>query len=156
MRTPGYAVDYVRPGALSIPQRYFYFPDRIEPFPPSSVLGQLFLFLEVLSFIPVGFLTVWARRPPVRPIPATLLAAALAVVLAAGKLLFAARREVVADVVMQVAGALLGAVLASRLARARPTGSSGSSAATARRSGPPAPLPLRWPRGLRADGLLRR
>ena len=119
VRTPGYAVDYVRPGALSIPQRYLYFPDRIEPFPPSSGLGQLYLFLEVLSFIPVGFLIVWARRPPMRPIPATLLAAALAVVLAAGKLLFDGRREVVADVVMQVIGALLGAVLASRLARAR-------------------------------------
>ena len=119
IRTPGYAVDYVRPGALSIPQRYFYFPDRIEPFPPSSGLGRLYLFLEVLSFIPVGFLIVWARRPPMRPIPATLLAAALAIVLAAGKLLFDDRREVVADVVMQVIGALLGAVLAARLARAR-------------------------------------
>jgi hypothetical protein len=61
-------------------------------FPPGSGLGQLYLFLEVLSFIPVGFLIVWARRPPVRPIPATLLATALAVVLAAEKLLFAARR----------------------------------------------------------------
>ena len=119
VRTPGYAVDYVRPGALSIPNRYFYFPDRIEPFPPESSRGQLYLFLEVLSFIPVGFLIVWARRPPMRPIPATLLAAALAVVLAAGKFLFAARRELVADIVMQVVGALLGALLASRLAHAK-------------------------------------
>jgi hypothetical protein len=117
--TPGYAVDYVRPGALLIPKRYFYFPDRIEPFPPGSGLGQLYLFFEVLSFVPVGFLVVWTRRPPVRPIPATLLAAALAVVLAAGKLLFAARREVVADIVMQMIGALLGAVLASWLAHAK-------------------------------------
>ena len=99
-----------------------YFPDRIEPFPPGSSLGQLYLFFEVLSFIPVGFLLVWARRPPIRPIPATALAAALAVVLAAGKLLFADRREVVADVVMQVAGALLGALLAARLARNRAQG----------------------------------
>ena len=119
VRGPGYTVDYVGPGALSIPKRYFYFPDRIEPFPPGSGLGRLYLFLEVLSFIPVGFLVVWARRPPVRPIPAALLAAALAVVLAAGKLLFDDRREVVADVVMQVIGALLGALLASRLAHAK-------------------------------------
>lgn len=54
-----------------------------------------------------------------RPIPATLLAAALAIVLAAGKLLFDARREVVADLAMQVVGALLGAVLAARLAHAK-------------------------------------
>ena len=117
IRTPGYSVDYVRPGALSIPERYFYFPDRIEPFPPGNGRGQLYLFLEVLSFIPVGFLIVWARRAPIRPIPATLLAAALAVVLGAGKLLFAAQREVVADVVVQVVGALLGTVLARRCCR---------------------------------------
>ena len=54
-----------------------------------------------------------------RPVPATLLAASLAIVLAAGKLLFEDRREVVADLVLQVVGALLGAVLASRLARVR-------------------------------------
>jgi glycopeptide antibiotics resistance protein len=119
VRAPGNTVDYVGPGALSIPKRYSYFPDRIEPFPPASGLGRLYLFLEVLSFIPVGFLLVWARRPPVRPIPATLLAAALAVVLAAGKFLFDARREVVADIVMQVIGALVGALLASRLAHAK-------------------------------------
>ena len=116
MRTPGYAVDYVRPGALSVPDRYFYFPDRIEPFPPPGGLGQLDLFLEVLSFIPVGFLLVWARRPPVRPIPATLLATALAIGLAAGKLLFAGHHVAAIDIVTQVVGALLAALLGWRLA----------------------------------------
>lgn len=119
VRTTSYAVDYVHPGALSIPKSYFYFPDRIEPFPPESGRAQLYLFLEVLSFVPVGFLIVWARRPPVRPIPATLLGVALAIVLGAGKLLFAERREVVADIVMQIVGALLGALLASRLVHAK-------------------------------------
>lgn len=121
VRAPGYAVDYVRRGALSIPERYFYFPDRNEPFPPSSGLGQLYLIFEVLSFVPVGFLIVWVRRPPVRPIPAILLAAALAVVLAAGKFLFDAPREIVADMVMQVVGALLAVLLAWRLTRAKRT-----------------------------------
>ena len=75
----------------------------------------------MLSFVPVGFLIVWVRRPPVRPIPAILLAAALAVVLAAGKFLFDAPREIVADMVMQVVGALLGVLLAWRLTRAKRT-----------------------------------
>jgi len=119
VRAPGYAVDYVRPGALSVPDRYFYFPDHIEPFPPPDGLAQLDLFLKVLSFIPVGFLLVWARRPPLRPIPAALLAAALAVVLAAGKLLFAGRHMAATDIVVQVAGALLGALLGWRLAHAK-------------------------------------
>jgi len=119
VRTPGHAVDYTRPGALSIPQHYLYFPDHVAPFPPLDRGEWEALFLHLLSFIPVGFLIVWARRPPVRPVPATLLAAALAVVLAAGKFLFHGRHTGVADIVVQSAGALLGALLAWRWARRR-------------------------------------
>jgi hypothetical protein len=121
VRTPGYAVDYVYPGALSIPRSYLYLPDHIEPFPPTSLKEWLLLLPVLLSFIPVGFLIVWTRRPPVRLLSATLLAAALAVMLAAGKFLFHDRHTSVADVVMQVAGALFGAWLAWRLARAKST-----------------------------------
>jgi hypothetical protein len=118
VRAPGHVVDYVRPGALSIPARYLYLPDRIEPFPPSR--DQLLTaFLDMLSFIPLGFLIVLARRPPMRPIPATLLAAALAVALAAGKFLFHGRHTAVLTVVMEAVGGLLGALLAWRLAHAR-------------------------------------
>jgi hypothetical protein len=115
VRTPGHAVNYVRPGALSIPEHYLYFPDHIEPFRPTDHRELLTLFLLLLSFIPVGFLIVWARRPPVRPIPATLFATALALVLAAGRFLFHGRHMAVADIVMQAAGGLLGALLAWRL-----------------------------------------
>jgi hypothetical protein len=121
VRTTGYAVDYVRPGALSIPASYLYLPDHIEPFPPTNLEQWLLAFVDLLSFIPVGFLIVWARRPPVHPIPATLLAAVLAVMLAAGKFLFHARHTSVANVAMQVVGALLGAWLAWRLAHAKTT-----------------------------------
>ena len=76
-------------------------------------------FLHMLSFIPVGFLIVFARRPPVRPVAATLLAAALAVALAAGKFLFYGRHAAVADIVAQSTGGLLGAVLAWRLAHVK-------------------------------------
>jgi hypothetical protein len=117
VRTLGHAVDYVRPGALSIPEHYLYFPDHIAPFPPLNRGEWQALFLHLLSFIPVGFLIVWARRPPVRPIPATLLATGLAVMLAAGKFLFHARHAAVADIVIQSAGTLLGALLAWRWAR---------------------------------------
>jgi hypothetical protein len=73
----------------------------------------------MLSFIPLGFLIVLPGRPPVRLIPATLLAAAVAVLLGAGKFLFHARHTSVVNIVMQVAGGLLGALLASRLAHAK-------------------------------------
>ncbi len=131
VRTPGHAVDYIRPGELSIPARYLYFPDHVAPFPPLGRGEWEAVFVHFLSFIPVGFLIVWARRPPVRPIPATLLAAALAVGLGAGKLLFHGRHTEAADLVMQTAGALLGAVLAWRWAHPpapeRPGSTSGAA-----------------------------
>lgn len=119
VRTPGYAVDYVRPGALSIPEDYWYLPDHIQPFPPTYLGQWLLAFLDLLSFIPLGFLIVWARRPPVSTVSATVLAAALALALAAGKFLFHDRHTSLVNVLMEIAGALLGALLASRLARTR-------------------------------------
>ena len=86
------------------------------PYPRVSSSGWT-IFLDMLSFIPVGFLIVWARRPPWRPVPATVLAAVLAVVLAGGKPLFHGRHVSVAAVVMEIFGASIGALLASRLAR---------------------------------------
>ena len=76
----------------------------------------LLAFLDMLSFVPLGFLVVLARRPPMRPVPATVLAAALAVALAAGKFLFYARHTSLANLAMETVGGLLGALLASRLA----------------------------------------
>jgi hypothetical protein len=127
VRSPGYAVDYVRPGALSIPVSYRYLPSHIEPFPPRDPKAWLTIFLHMLSFIPVGFLIVFVRRPPVRPVPATLLAAALAVVLEAGKFVFYGRHAAVADIVAESAGGLLGAALAWRAARSSWTERSPSS-----------------------------
>jgi VanZ family protein len=115
VRTPGHAVDYVRPGALSIPASYLYLPDHIESFPPKDLKSWLTVFLHMLTFIPVGFLIVLARRPPVRPVLATLLAATLALALAAGKFLFYGRHAAMADIVAESAGGLLGAVLAWQL-----------------------------------------
>jgi len=92
-------------------------PDHIEPCPPPSRADWLTFPLKLLLFVPVGFLLVWARRPPIRPIPATVLAAGLAVLLAAGKFLVYGRHMAVADIVMQTAGGLVGALLAWRWAR---------------------------------------
>jgi hypothetical protein len=116
VRTPSYDVDYITPGALPIPRSYVYLPDHLEPFPPVSREQWLRAFLDMLSFIPVGFLIILYRRPPVRPVPATLLTATLAVVLGAGKFLFDGRHTSVAVIVLQVAGGLLGAFLAWWLA----------------------------------------
>jgi predicted Na+-dependent transporter len=68
-------------------------------------------------FALVGFLLVWARRPPIHPLPATMLGAGLAVLLAAGKFLFHGRHMAVADIVVETTGALLGALLAWQWAR---------------------------------------
>lgn len=110
--TRGYVVNYIHPGALSIPAQFLYFPDHLEPFPPGDWEVWLTFALKLLLFVSVGFLIVWARRPPIQPLPATLLAVGIIVPLAAGKLLFHGRHVAVADVVVQTAGALLGAMLA--------------------------------------------
>ena len=121
VRTLGYAVDYVRQGALLIPATYLYLPDHIAPFPPMNWEQWTLAFLDMLSFIPVGFLIVLSRRPPMHPVAATLLAAALAVALAAGKFLFNARHTSLANLVLQAVGALLGALLAVVVRAVRPT-----------------------------------
>ena len=118
VRTYGYSVDYVRPGALSIPQRYLYFPDHTQPFLPTDAQDWLILFAEMLTFVLVGFLVVWARRPPFGLICATLLAMGFAVLLAAGKLLFHGRHISGADVLVEAVGALLGALVAVGIAHA--------------------------------------
>ncbi len=119
--TAGGDIDYVTPGALSIPPRYLYLPDHIEPFPPVSPDQWLRTILDMLSFLPVGFLLVRCRRPPLRPVTAVVCVAALAVVLAAGKIFFADRHTSLGVVLLQVTGGLLGALLAWWLARRRPS-----------------------------------
>lgn len=118
--TPGYTVNYVHPGALAVPESYFYFPDHVIPFPPSD-RDWLDFSLDMLSFVPIGFLIVLARRPPVRLLPASVLTALLAVVLAGGKFLFHGRHTAVAMVAMEAAGGLLGALLARWSVRAKPS-----------------------------------
>jgi hypothetical protein len=109
-----YAVDYLRPGALSIPETYLYLPDHIEPFPPAGLEDRLTDVLDVLSFIPVGFLIVLARRPPLPPVRAALLGTLIAAVVAAGKFLFHNRHASPVIIAIEAAGTLLGALLARR------------------------------------------
>lgn len=115
--TAGHAVDYVRPGQLAIPPSFFYRPDHVEPFPPMNRDQWLYAGLDLLSFIPFGFLVVLAARRPLRILPATLLTAAFAVALAAGKFLFYGRHTAAINLAGQLAGGLLGAWMAARLAR---------------------------------------
>jgi Concanavalin A-like lectin/glucanases superfamily len=117
VRTPTYDIDYAAPDALSIPPTYLYVPDHVEPFPPTSWNQWLRTILNMLAFIPVGLLVVQWRQPPVHRVPAIAFVATLAVVLAAGKFLFEDRHTSVGVVVLQVAGGLLGVVLAARRSR---------------------------------------
>jgi hypothetical protein len=118
IRTPRYTVDYVHSRSLLIPASYLYLPDHIEPFPPMNRGQWTRAFLDLVSFIPVGFLIALSRRPPIRAIPATMLAVALALALAAGKFLFQGRHTSLANLVMETLGSLLGALLAWWLAHA--------------------------------------
>jgi len=151
VRTKGDTVDYVRQGALSMPTRYLYFPDHIEPFPPLGLLAWITAFLDMLSFIPLGFLVVLARNPPMRPVVATLLGVGFAVALAAGKFLFDGRHTAVLNIVLEATGGLLGALLAWRLVRTRRGTASprGCRECPCPRNGPPPCMDLVAPGGRR-------
>jgi hypothetical protein len=115
--TPDHAVDYIRPGKLAIPASFLYLPDHIEPFPPMGRQQWLYAALDLVSFIPLGFLIVLAARRPMRIVSATLLATVFAVALGAGKFLFYGRHAAAINLAAQMAGGLLGAFLAAWLAR---------------------------------------
>ena len=111
--TPGHGVDYLSRGALSVPARYFYLPDHVDPFPPPYRSDWLRIGLHGLSFLPVGFLLLAIRwRRPV--LSAVACGTLLAIGLAAGKFLFYGRHITVAATVAQVAGVLLGMAAARR------------------------------------------
>jgi VanZ family protein len=110
--TVGNSIDYVRSEALRLPRSYFYLPDHITPFPPPTTGEWFILVLHLLSFIVVGFLIMWTRRPPLGVPIATITAFGLAVVLAVGKFFFDGRHTSIADLVVQSLGGLIGAMLA--------------------------------------------
>lgn len=123
-------VDYARPGALDVPRRYLYLPDHVSPFPPPTGPEWLALVLHLVSFVPIGFLLVWCRRRSAprstQVVVAAAIALGIAVALAAGKPFFMNRHLAVADLVVQVVGALVGAYAAVHWATRRlrpPTGS---------------------------------
>jgi hypothetical protein len=115
VRTPGQRVDYLRPGALVVPERFLYVGEHVLPFPPPTRTEWATVLLHLCSFVLVGFLLVLSRRPPTRALPATLAAAGIALAIAAGKFLFYGRHTAAADLVVEAAGSLLGALLARRL-----------------------------------------
>jgi hypothetical protein len=123
VRTAAGSVDYVAPGVLTVPASYFLLTDHVTPFPPPTPTEWLILLFHLASFVPIGYLLVTSQwlRGDVRS--ATLAAGALALALAAGKFLFP-RHTAVADIVVQVLGAFLGALMAtgggSRLRRDLP------------------------------------
>jgi VanZ like family len=109
--TVGDSVDYVRSQALLVPPSYFYLPDHIAPFLPTTAGEWFILVFHLLSFIVLGFLIMWTHRPAVGVASATLTAFGIAVVLALGKFFFHGRHTSVADLVVQFVGGLIGAML---------------------------------------------
>ena len=114
VHTAAGSVDYITtPGAITVPASYFLLTDHVTPFPPPTPFEWLVVLIHFVSFIPLGYLLVTSRwfRGDVRS--ATFAAGALALALAAGKFVFP-RHTAVADVVVQVIGAFVGALIATR------------------------------------------
>lgn len=100
--------DYVHDDLLQVPRTTWYLPERIRsPLAPGSG-GAAAAVGHLVSFVPLGgllALTVRARRSAA---PAAATGAAIATLLAVGKVAFAGRHPSLVDVAAQAAGATLG------------------------------------------------
>jgi hypothetical protein len=61
VRTSAGSVDYVAPGALTVPASYVLLPDHVTPFPPPTPTEWLVLLIHFVSFMPLGYLLVTSR-----------------------------------------------------------------------------------------------
>lgn len=114
VRVDGRTYDYLEPGAVDVPRRFWYDPHRDwEPLLPSSPADVLVGFVHLLLYLPLGALLV-AGRPAMRVAFASLAVIALSLALTAAKMLFAMRHPSFADVAWQSLGGILGVLLFRR------------------------------------------
>jgi hypothetical protein len=128
VHTPAGITDYLAPGTLSIPERFTYMND-----PPAKLIPFVGLqrswatardwTINLLGFVPFGWLVAAWRRPRPGILLATLWAAGISMTIEAGQLwIFAGRTPSTEDVIMNTLGAALGAWFAVRLPRQSETG----------------------------------
>lgn len=100
--------DYVHDDLLRIPRTIWYLPERIRsPFASGSG-GAPAAAAHLASFVPFGALVALTPRGRRSAVAAVAIAAALATILAAGKIAFAGRHPSLIDVAIQTTGATLG------------------------------------------------
>lgn len=123
----GALVDYLRPGALEVPARFWYVPERVRDPVGWDVLdggrASALAVVRLVSFVPVGALAAAAagRRRAGRVLVAGAVVG-LAAALQLGKVLFAGRHPALADMVIEVCGGALGAAAWAWWTRLRPVG----------------------------------
>ena len=106
-------VDYLDDGALEIPERFWYVPERLrDPIGWSADEGQRFWQVgaaRFVSFVPVGVLAMAAtRRRPGRVARALGVVVLLSVSIQLGKVLFAGRHPAVIDLAIELFGGAAG------------------------------------------------
>jgi hypothetical protein len=111
--TPNHYVDYVAPGALVLPKRFFNLYEHWQPSWPLNGIDVLLDFLRAIAFLAVGALCLGTRRRCDSFIAAALMAVAASMLLLLGKLVFSGRHVAVGDFIAEVFGALVG-VMAAR------------------------------------------
>ena len=126
----GARVDYLDDGALEVPERTWYVPERIVGLArvPDAAAGARSL-LHLLGFVPVGILLALLQGHRATLARSAAFAACWSVVLQLGKTSIAGRHPSLLDVAAHLTGALLGSWLVLRRSsatrpRRRATGAS--------------------------------
>jgi len=120
VRAGDQSFDYLAPGALGLPERFAlknYHAWKVVPFVDVLDIWAAIRdwTINVLGFVPFGWLVVRRRWPRPGILLATILASGISFTIEAGQLLiFTSRSPSTEDIIMNVLGAALGAWLAKR------------------------------------------
>jgi hypothetical protein len=128
--TPAGAIDYVTPGAVTVPARYWTGVEHWQPSTPLRLQDVAVDLVHLVAFAALGAVVLLSARRP--RLPAVVFRAyGVAVVLLAGKLFFQDRHVALADFLTAAVGVTLGVTLARRAGgtclRALPVVESGRS-----------------------------
>lgn len=123
VRTPAGTTDYLAPDALSIPEKFTFMNGPAAKLIPFVDLQRSWATprdwtINLLGFLPFGWLVAMWRQPRPGILLATVWAAGISTTIEAGQLwVFAGRSPSTEDIIMNTLGAALGAWFAGRLLR---------------------------------------
>jgi hypothetical protein len=112
------SIDLLQPGKLEVPKSLWLIPERLRPILAGDALpyAPLDWTINLLGFLPLGwlFVNIWRGAHPLFSV--ILLAAGVSLGIEVGQIFIATRYPTPIDVMLNIAGSVIGAALALRCA----------------------------------------